>query len=243
LEKLELGRRYTCSEELAPLRGESAERVSRRLRELAHESVQEEVPVQEEPAQPEEPSKPEAPVEEAEQFVVDITDLSDTEPYLSEDMVTWRAMTIDRFVPGARQAVQQPPPQSQVQAPPLPPPPQIGQVRKRQRVAKQTSTAQEIQLPRLFPDHSATLLFKSRKPRSGRALHPPPKLHRCGSPSFCWTASHFPQALVYGSGSKVKGAALLRLWRKASFCLRTCTPSKKGRRSLWGEGCSGIQLR
>ena len=45
----ELGRRYTCSDELAPLRDESVERVSLCLRELTHEPVQEEVPVQEEP--------------------------------------------------------------------------------------------------------------------------------------------------------------------------------------------------
>ena len=78
----------------------------RRLQELAHKPVQEEAPIQEEPAQPEEPVEPEAPVEEAEQFVVDITDLSDTEHFLSEDMVTRKTMTIDRFVPGARQAAQ-----------------------------------------------------------------------------------------------------------------------------------------
>ena len=108
-EARELGRRYTYSDELAPLRDELVERVSRHLQELAHEPVQEEVPVQEEPAQPEEPVELEAPVEEAEQFVVDITDLLDTEPVLSEDMVTRKAMTIDRFVLGARQVVQQPP--------------------------------------------------------------------------------------------------------------------------------------
>ena len=75
-------------DELAPLKDESAERVSRCLRELAHKPVQEEAPIQEELAQPEEPVEPEAPVEEAEQFVVDITDISDTKPFLSEDMVT-----------------------------------------------------------------------------------------------------------------------------------------------------------
>ena len=103
-EAQELGRRYTCSDELAPLRDELAECVSRCLRELAHALVQEEAPVQEEPAQPEEPVEPKAPIEEAEQFAIDITDLSDTEPYLSEDMVAQRTMTIDRFVLDARQA-------------------------------------------------------------------------------------------------------------------------------------------
>ena len=40
---------FTRSDKLAPLRDESAERVSRRLRELAHEAVQQEGPVQEQP--------------------------------------------------------------------------------------------------------------------------------------------------------------------------------------------------
>ena len=87
--------------------------MSRRLRELAHEPVQEEVPVQEEPAQPKEPVEPEAPVEEAEHFAIDVIDLSDIDPFLSEDMVTWKIMTIDHFVLGALQATQPPPSQSQ----------------------------------------------------------------------------------------------------------------------------------
>ena len=48
-EAREFGRRFTCSNELAPLRDESAERVSRRLRELAHEAIQQEDLVQEQP--------------------------------------------------------------------------------------------------------------------------------------------------------------------------------------------------
>ena len=56
-------------------------------------------------------------------------------------MVAQRTMTIDRFVLDARQAAQQQPPQSQGQAPPPLPPPQIGWVQKRQRVAEQTSTS------------------------------------------------------------------------------------------------------
>ena len=46
-EAREFGRRYTCSDELAPLLDESAERVSRGLRDLAHEAIQQEDPVQE----------------------------------------------------------------------------------------------------------------------------------------------------------------------------------------------------
>ena len=73
-------------DELAPLRDESAERVSQCLRELAHEPVQEEAPIQEEPAQLEEPVEPEASKEEVGPSVVDITDLLDTESYLTK---TW----------------------------------------------------------------------------------------------------------------------------------------------------------
>ena len=125
-EARESGRRYICSDELAPLRDESAECVSRCLRKLAHQPVQEEAPIQKEPAQPEEPVEPEAPVKEAEQVVVDITDPSDTEPFLNKNMVTRRAMTIDRFMLDARQATQQPPSQSHTQAPPPLPLPQTG---------------------------------------------------------------------------------------------------------------------
>ena len=105
-EARELGRRYTCLDDLVLLRDKSAERVSRSLRELAHATIQEEALVQEEPAQPEEPAEPEAPIEEVEQFSVDITDLLDTKPYLSEDMVTRRTITVDHFVPGVRQGAQ-----------------------------------------------------------------------------------------------------------------------------------------
>ena len=60
-EARELGRRYTCSDELALLQDESVECVSRRLRELAHAPVKEEAPVQEELVQLEKPVEPKAP--------------------------------------------------------------------------------------------------------------------------------------------------------------------------------------
>ena len=74
---------------------------------------------------------------EAEQFV---TDLPATDSFPLKDMVTRKTMTIDRFVPGARQVGQPSPSQSQTQAPPLPPPPQVGQVWKRQKVVDQLPT-------------------------------------------------------------------------------------------------------
>ena len=105
-EARELGRRYTCSDELAPLRDELAERVFRHLRELAHAAVEEETPVQEEPAQPEELGEPEILVQSTEQAAINITDLSNTEFDRGEDMVTQKTMMINHFVPDARQARQ-----------------------------------------------------------------------------------------------------------------------------------------
>ena len=76
-----------------------------------------------EPAHPQDPIEPKAPVVKAEQFV---TDLLATDSFPREDMVTRKTMTIDRFILGVRQAMQPPLSQSQTQAPPLPPPPQVG---------------------------------------------------------------------------------------------------------------------
>ena len=102
-EARELGRRYTCSDELAPLWDELAERVSRRLLELAHAPVENEAPVLEKPVQPEEHVELEAPMQGTEQATVDFTNLSDIESNHSGDMVTRKTMTIDRFVLDARQ--------------------------------------------------------------------------------------------------------------------------------------------
>ena len=107
-EAREFGKRYTCSDELAPLRDESAKRMSRRLQELSHEAIQEEALVQE-PAQPKNPVEPEAPVAEVEHLALEATNLSAIDTLLGEDMVTRKVMTIDRFVFGVRQATQPPP--------------------------------------------------------------------------------------------------------------------------------------
>ena len=132
-EAREFGKRYTCSDELAPLRDESAERVSRRLRELAHEAIQQKAPIQEQ-------AQPENPVVEAEHPALEATSLSGTDTHLGKDMVARRAMTIDRFVPGARQPTQPPPSQGRSQVPPPPPSSQAGRARKKQKVVDQPST-------------------------------------------------------------------------------------------------------
>ena len=94
-EARDFGRRFTCSDELAPLRDESAEWVSRRLRELAHETIQQEGPVQEQP-------QPENPPAEPQQPVVEPAALSVEAIQPGGRMVSRKVMTLDRFVPGAR---------------------------------------------------------------------------------------------------------------------------------------------
>ena len=95
-EAQDIGQHYTCSDELAPIRDESAEPASRRLRECAHEAVQQE-----------DPAEPEAPVQEAEHTATESSDSSRTHSVHGEEMVTRRTLTVSCFIPGARQAAQQ----------------------------------------------------------------------------------------------------------------------------------------
>ena len=132
-EARDFGRRFTCSDELAPLRDESAEQVSRRLRELAHEAIQQEGPVQEQP-------QPENPPAEPQQPVIEAAALSAEAIQPGERMVSRKVMTIDRFVPGGRQPNQPPPSQGRGQVPQPPPSSQAGRARKKQKVTDQPST-------------------------------------------------------------------------------------------------------
>ena len=120
-EARDLGWRYTCSEELAPLRDESAKLASRRLRELAHKAIQQEQPV-----------KPEAPIREAEHIAAESSDSSKTHPTRGEEMVTRKTLSVSWFIPDACQTAPQQPPQRRGQTPPVhPPPPPPARPRKR----------------------------------------------------------------------------------------------------------------
>ena len=90
-ETRDLGPRYTCSDEFAPIRYASVETASRYLRERAHEAVQREVV----------PAEPENPV----QVAAESSD-SSRKHSVHEDMVTRRTLTISRFIPRASQAIQ-----------------------------------------------------------------------------------------------------------------------------------------
>ena len=128
-ETRDIGRRYTCSDELAPIRDESAELASRRLQERAHEAVQRE-----------DPAKPEAPVQEAEHAAAESSDSSRMHSVFGEEMVTRKTLTVSHFIPSARPVAQQQPPQGRGQTPlPHPPPPSpSARTRNRQQTTKQT---------------------------------------------------------------------------------------------------------
>ena len=89
-EAQDLGWRYTCSDDLAPIRDESTELASHRLRELAHEAIQQE-----------EPAEPKTPVQEAEHATVESSDSSRTHLARDEEMVTRKTLSISRFIPSA----------------------------------------------------------------------------------------------------------------------------------------------
>ena len=118
------------------MRDESAERVSQRLRELAHEAIQQEDPVQEQ-------AQPENPPAEPQQPVIEAAALSAEDIQPGGRMVSRKVMTIDRFVPNARQPNQPPPSQGWSQVPQPPPSSQAGRARKKQKITDQPSTGPE----------------------------------------------------------------------------------------------------
>ena len=121
-EAQDIGRQYTCSDELAPIRDELVEIASRCLQERAHKAIQRK-----------DPTKPEAPVQEAKHAAIESSNSSRMHSICGEEMVTYKTLTISRFIPGARQVTQQQPPQGRGQTPLAhpPPPPPSTQTRKR----------------------------------------------------------------------------------------------------------------
>ena len=91
-EARDISRRYTCSNELAPIRDETTELASRHLQERAHEVVQREAV----------PAEPKAPTQEAKQEAVESSDSSKTHSIHGEEMVTHKTLIVCRFIPSAR---------------------------------------------------------------------------------------------------------------------------------------------
>ncbi|XP_050259194.1 uncharacterized protein LOC126704218 [Quercus robur] len=123
-EAREFGRRFTTADELVPLRDDSAEQVSRRLRERAHEAIQQGDQAQEQ-------AHPEDPPAEHQQQVTDAANLLAEAIQPGASMVARRIMTLDRFVPGARPTNQPPPTQGRGLVSQPPPTSQSGRARKK----------------------------------------------------------------------------------------------------------------
>ena len=151
-------------------------------------------------------------------------------------MVSRKVMTIDRFVPGARQPNQPPPSQGRSQVPQPPPSSRAGRAHKNKRSPINHPRAWEMLLSRLLPSQQGGSLSVSRRPRLVRGLRPPPKRLQRGSPSSCWTASLCLRPPVCGCGRKARVAVLPKLWPRVFFFPRTCTPLRRDLRSLWGAG-------
>ena len=135
---------YTCLDELAPIRDESAERVSRHHRELAHQQVEQGNP----------PRVELEALAQEEEAAAESVHSSGVE----SKMVTRRVMSISRFVPGAQTSEQQQPPLAQAQSPPLlPPPPSCH--RKRPRTVKQTQPGSGDALARTPPRQSRGIMI------------------------------------------------------------------------------------
>ena len=92
-EARDIGRRYTCLDEFAPVRDESAELGSRHLWEYAHKAIQQE-----------DIAEPKAFVQEAEHAAAESSDSSRTHSVCGEEMVTRKTLTVSHFIPVARQA-------------------------------------------------------------------------------------------------------------------------------------------
>ena len=124
--------------------------------------------------------------------------------------------------------------------PPPPPPPQTGQVRKRQRVAEQASAGPGDAAARTPPRPSDGIIIQEPQTQVGPSIASFSQAAQAWKPKFLLDGKPLPANAWVWIWEKGEGVVLPKLWRRASFCLKTGTPSKKGRRSLWGEGCSGI---
>ena len=118
-EAQDLGPRYITTKDLAPLRDELAERVSRALKEQGHVLIEEnEGQVQAAPAQAAKPREEEEDQDKA--------------------MVTRRKMTIDRFLLGAQSSAQ---PQGGDRAPP---PPTANHTKKKHKLDHPTKVPYDV---------------------------------------------------------------------------------------------------
>ena len=194
-EAREFGRRFTAADELVPLRDDSAEQVSRRLRERAHEAIQQGDQAQEQP-------QPEDPPAEHQQQVIDAANLLAEAIQPGARMVARRVLTLDRFVPGARPTNQPPPTQGRGPVPQPPPPSQSGRARKKQKATEQHSTAPGDAVVQTPP-----------RPAGGIVIREPPTEAGTGGASSSQVAPAWePKFLL--DGKPLPSTASIRMWDK-----------------------------
>ena len=222
-------KRYTCSDELAPLRDKSAERVSRCLRELAHEAIQQEAPIQEQ-------AQPKNPVVEPEHPALETTILSAADTHPNENMMAKKVMTIDCFVPGAQQPTQPPPSQGRSQVPPPPPSSQAGRARKKQRVADQSSTGPGDAAVQTPPRPTGGIVIHELQTQVGPGVASSSQAAPAWKPKFLLDGKPLPSTACVRMWEKGEVVALPRPWPRVFFFPTKCMLSRKGRRSPWGVG-------
>ena len=194
-EAREFGRRFTCADELAPLRDESAEQASRRLRELAHEPIQQEKQAQEQPI-------PETPAAVPQQQAIEAAALLAEAIRSSGEMVSRKVMSIERFVPGARQPNQPPPSQGRGQLPQPPSPSQAGRAKKKQKVTDQPSTVPGDAAVQTPPRPAGSIVIREPQTEAGTG----------GASSSQVAPAWKPKFIL--DGKPLPSTACVRMWDK-----------------------------
>ncbi|XP_030925072.1 uncharacterized protein LOC115952134 [Quercus lobata] len=190
----EFGRRVTRADELAPLRDESAEKASRRIRELAHEAVQQ--------GQAQEQPIPENPAAVNQQQVIEAAALLARAARPKGKMVSRKVLSVERFVPGARQSNQPPTPEGRGQVPQPSPPPQAGRARKKQKVTDQPSTCPGEVAAQTPP-----------RPTGGIVIREPPTEAGTGGASSSQVAPAWEPKILL-DGKPLPSTACIRMWDK-----------------------------
>jgi len=176
------------------LRDESAEQASRRIREIAHEAVQQDQ-AQEQPI-------PENPAAVNQQQVIEAAALLARAVQPKKKMVSRKVLSVERFVPGARQSNQPPPLQGRGQVPQPSPPTQAGRARKKQKVTDQPSTC---------PGEAAAQT--PPRPTGGIVIREPPTEAGTGGASSSQAAPAWEPKILL-DGKPLPSTACIRMWDK-----------------------------
>ncbi|XP_065628883.1 uncharacterized protein LOC136067250 [Quercus suber] len=225
-EARELGPRHICSDEIPPVRDESAERVSRARRERAHEQIQQEAPARQEVQVDQAPSPAN-------------TEVVGESP--GEAMVTRKTMSISRFIPGARSAGnQQQQEHNQGRTQPSPPPPVApARQRKRPRTTDQTPADPTHARSRTPPRPSSGIVIREPATQTGLNVASSSRAVPAWQPSFMMDGKPLPsdaRVHIWGKGAGGHVAQTLArglLLPEDMSALEDGTDESMGRRLQW----------